>query len=139
MSALYTPLAGVLWQPMTLGRWSSPHVAAYSGVDALVVRGPRKELDHAVRAGSAYRVGLRKVQAPLRRRWQTASAARLQRWRLLCTVDNPHEYTALFEWDDVEKARGFAASFEQGEALEWAGMIGPSKATVLEEVEAVGA
>jgi hypothetical protein len=59
--------------------------------------------------------------------------------RLLCSVDNPHEYTALFEWDDVEKARGFAASFEQGEALEWAGMIGPSKATVLEEVEAVGA
>lgn len=59
--------------------------------------------------------------------------------RLLRSVDNPHEFLALFEWDDAEKARKFASSYELREAAEWAGVVGTAKATVLEEVEAVEA
>ena len=60
-------------------------------------------------------------------------------WRLLRSIDNPQEYVALFQWEDVEKARGFATSFELQEAVEWAGVVGSATVTVLEEVEAAGA
>ena len=58
---------------------------------------------------------------------------------LLRLVHNPQEYMALFQWDDLDKARAFATSFELREAVEWAGVVGSARMTVLEEVETVSA
>ena len=56
---------------------------------------------------------------------------------VFCTAENPKEYVALLEWDDVEKARKFINSSELREAAGWAG-IG-IKQDLLEEVEEVSA
>ena len=57
--------------------------------------------------------------------------------RLLHSTENPKEYVAILEWDDVEKARKFIHSSELREAAGWAG-IG-IKQDLLEEVEEVSA
>jgi hypothetical protein len=59
--------------------------------------------------------------------------------RVFRSTTNPNEVVALFEWDDVERARAFAASYELREAVEWATAVGEWSATTLEEVEQVDA
>jgi len=59
--------------------------------------------------------------------------------RLFRNADNPGNLVALFEWDDVERARAFANSYELREAVEWAGDATPPRATVLEDILEVGA
>lgn len=59
--------------------------------------------------------------------------------RMFRTDDDPTEYVALIEWDDVEKARRFVASYELREAVQWAGDLHPLEAVVLEEVLATDA
>ena len=123
---------------MSLGdrRWSL-HLGR--PIVRMVVAGTRKGLHHAVRPRSAHRGRLRKVQAGFDDDSQRRRRLGSNGWRLLRSIDNPQEYVALFQWDDVEKARGFATSFELQEAVEWAGVVGSATVTVLEEVEAAGA
>ncbi len=52
--------------------------------------------------------------------------------QLFRSAENPNDLVALFVWDDVEKARNFARSYELREASEWATAIGEWTATVLE-------
>ena len=59
--------------------------------------------------------------------------------RLFRTAENPNEFMALFEWDDLERARKFAASYELHEAVEWATVVGEWRANALQEVEEVSA
>ncbi len=59
--------------------------------------------------------------------------------RLFRNVDDPGNLMALFEWDDVERAKQFAEGLELHEAVEWATAGTTYTATVLEdalEVEA---
>jgi hypothetical protein len=51
----------------------------------------------------------------------------------------PHDLFALFEWEDADKARAFAAAYETHEAFEWVGAYGEVRAFVLEEVDQVDA
>jgi heme-degrading monooxygenase HmoA len=53
--------------------------------------------------------------------------------------EDPDNLVALFEWDDVERARTFANSYELSEAVKWAGDATPPRVTVLEDVLDVGA
>ena len=57
--------------------------------------------------------------------------------RLLHSGEGPNDLFALFEWDDVERAREFVASFETHEAFEWVGAVEEIHAYVLENVEDV--
>ena len=57
--------------------------------------------------------------------------------RLLRSTLGPNDFFALFEWDDVENARKFVASYETREALEWVLPIEEVRAFVLEDVEEV--
>jgi heme-degrading monooxygenase HmoA len=59
--------------------------------------------------------------------------------RLFRNTDDPGNLVALFEWDDVERARAFANSYELREAVEWATDATPPRATVLEDVLEVDA
>jgi hypothetical protein len=59
--------------------------------------------------------------------------------RVFRSTANPNEVVALFEWDAVERARAFAASYELRVAVEWATAVGEWSATTLEEVEQVDA
>ncbi|HLA82106.1 MAG TPA: antibiotic biosynthesis monooxygenase [Thermoleophilia bacterium] len=59
--------------------------------------------------------------------------------RMFKIDEEPGEYVALIEWDDVEAARKFAASYELREAVEWAGDLHPLEAVVIEEVLATDA
>jgi len=43
--------------------------------------------------------------------------------RLLHSSAGPNDLFALFEWDDVERAREFVASYETHEAFEWVGAV----------------
>jgi heme-degrading monooxygenase HmoA len=54
--------------------------------------------------------------------------------RLFRVADKPNEIVALYEWDDVEKAKKWAASYQLREAVEWAGVIGGPKMLVIEEI-----
>lgn len=58
--------------------------------------------------------------------------------KLFRNSDDPGNLVALFEWDDVEKARALAESYELREAVQWAGDATPPRATVLEDVLEVG-
>jgi hypothetical protein len=55
--------------------------------------------------------------------------------RLLHTSKGPNDLFAIFEWDDVEKAREFVASYETHEAFEWLGAVEEIRAFVLEDEE----
>jgi hypothetical protein len=55
--------------------------------------------------------------------------------RLFRTAEDPNVLFMLFEWDDLEKARNFAASYELQEAMKWASVVGQWKINVLEEIE----
>ena len=57
--------------------------------------------------------------------------------RLLHSSEGPNDLFALFEWDDVDKAREFVAAYETHEAFEWVGAFGEVRAFVLEDVEDV--
>jgi len=57
--------------------------------------------------------------------------------RLLHSSAGPNDLFALFEWDDVERAREFVASYETHEAFEWVGAVEEIHAFVLEDVEDV--
>ena len=59
--------------------------------------------------------------------------------RLFRSVDQPHEFVALFEWTDSEGAMKFRDSYEMHEAVQWADVKGEAKILVLEEVEQVDA
>ena len=49
--------------------------------------------------------------------------------------ENPSELVVLFDWDDLEKAQKFAASYGLHEAVKWAGDQGGKSTTqVLEKV-----
>jgi hypothetical protein len=58
--------------------------------------------------------------------------------KLFRNRDDPGNLVGLFEWDDVEKARAFAESYELREAVQWAGDATPPRATVPEDVFEVG-
>jgi hypothetical protein len=57
--------------------------------------------------------------------------------RLLHSSRGSNDLFALFEWNDLEKAREFVASFETHEAFEWVGAVEEIHAYVLEDVEDV--
>jgi hypothetical protein len=57
--------------------------------------------------------------------------------RLLHSSRGSNDLFALFEWNDLEKACEFVASFETHEAFEWAGAVEEIRAFVLEDVEDV--
>jgi hypothetical protein len=57
--------------------------------------------------------------------------------RLLRSTAGPNDFFALFEWDDVENARKFVASYETHEAFEWALPAEEIRAFVLEDVDTV--
>lgn len=59
--------------------------------------------------------------------------------KLFRNTDDPGNLVALFEWDDVERARVFANSYELREAVQWAGDATPPRATVLEDILEVDA
>ena len=54
--------------------------------------------------------------------------------RLFRNVDDPGNLMALFEWDDVERAKQFAEGLELHEAVEWALAGTTYTATVLEDI-----
>jgi heme-degrading monooxygenase HmoA len=55
--------------------------------------------------------------------------------RLFRNANDPNEVVALFEWDDVNKARQFAESNELRSAMEKAGVADVPDVYFLEEVE----
>ena len=57
--------------------------------------------------------------------------------RIAPSSAGPNDLFALFEWDDVERAREFVASYETHEAFEWVGAVEEIHAFVLEDVEDV--
>ena len=57
--------------------------------------------------------------------------------RLLRSTVAPNDIFALFEWDDVEKARKFVAAYETHEAFEWVLPVEEIRAFVLEDIEEV--
>jgi hypothetical protein len=57
--------------------------------------------------------------------------------RLLHSSRGPNDLFALFEWEDMEKACAFVASFETHEAFEWVGAVEEIRAFALENVEDV--
>ena len=59
--------------------------------------------------------------------------------RLFRVPDDPKEIVALYEWDDVDKARKWAASYQLREAAEWAGVVGGLRVLVIEEIESATA
>jgi hypothetical protein len=59
--------------------------------------------------------------------------------RLLRSNAAANDLWALFEWDDADRARAFAAAYETHEAFEWVGAYGEVTAYVLEEVDEVEA
>lgn len=59
--------------------------------------------------------------------------------KLLRNTDDPGNLVALFEWDEAERARAFANSYELREAVEWAGDATPPRVTVLEDILEVDA
>ena len=54
--------------------------------------------------------------------------------RVFRVTGEPSEYVVLIEWDDVERAQKFAASYELREATEWAGDAEAPRAIVMEEI-----
>jgi hypothetical protein len=52
--------------------------------------------------------------------------------RLFCSAENPGHVVALLEWQDLDSAKKFAASYELHEATEWGTVIKWS-AEVLDE------
>jgi len=56
---------------------------------------------------------------------------------LLRSTLGANDFFALFEWDDVEKARKFVAAHEAHEAFEWALRVEEVRAFVLEDGEEV--
>ncbi len=54
--------------------------------------------------------------------------------RLFRDADAPGSLIALFEWDDLEKAKRFAEGVELHEAVEWASAGTTFKVTVLEDI-----
>jgi len=54
--------------------------------------------------------------------------------RIFKTDGEAPEYFVLFDWDDAERARTFADSYELREATEWAGDAAPTKAVIMEEI-----
>jgi heme-degrading monooxygenase HmoA len=59
--------------------------------------------------------------------------------RMFQSVGDATEYFVLLEWDDVERAQKFAASYELREAVEWAGDAEPPQVVVMEEILATDA
>jgi hypothetical protein len=59
--------------------------------------------------------------------------------QLFRSAENPNELVALFVWDNAERARGFARSYELREASEWATAVGEWTATILEQIAEVEA
>lgn len=59
--------------------------------------------------------------------------------RLFRSAENPNDLVAIFEWDDLDRARKFATSFELREAIEWATVVDVWTAEVFEEVAEVEA
>jgi heme-degrading monooxygenase HmoA len=54
--------------------------------------------------------------------------------RIFKTDGEAPDYFVLFEWDDAERARTFASSYELREATEWAGDATPPEAVIMEEI-----
>ena len=50
---------------------------------------------------------------------------------------SPNDLFALFERDDVERARAFVASYETHEAFEWVLPVEEVRAFVMEDVDQV--
>jgi heme-degrading monooxygenase HmoA len=57
--------------------------------------------------------------------------------RLFRNADDPNEVVAIFEWDDLEKARQLAQSDDLRETMQRAGVADRPDVYFLEEVEAV--
>jgi heme-degrading monooxygenase HmoA len=59
--------------------------------------------------------------------------------RLFRSADNPNEVVALFEWDDLDKARQFAQSDDLRQAMQRAGLADRPDVYFLDEVEQTSA
>ncbi len=59
--------------------------------------------------------------------------------RLLRNAGDPGNLFAIFEWDELERAKEFATGLELHEAMEWASAGTTSIVTVLEDVLEVDA
>jgi hypothetical protein len=57
--------------------------------------------------------------------------------RLMRAAGSPNDLFALFEWDTVENARKFVASYETREAFEWVLPVEEIRAFVIEDVDEV--
>ena len=57
--------------------------------------------------------------------------------RLMHSSGSPNDLFALFEWDDVERARAFVASYETHEAFEWVLPVEEIRAFVIDDVDHV--
>jgi hypothetical protein len=55
--------------------------------------------------------------------------------RLLRSTLGPKDFFALFEWDNVENAQKFLASYEAHEAFEWVHSVEEVRAFILENME----
>ncbi len=55
--------------------------------------------------------------------------------QLLRSKDDPNSVIALFEWDDLNKARKFASSDDLRQTMQRAGVLGQPEFFFLEEVE----
>jgi heme-degrading monooxygenase HmoA len=69
-----------------------------------------------------------KADEARRRRFDARSA------RVFRSVAEPEKVFTLVEWDDAEKARKFADSYELREAMKWGGDPTAPQITVVEEV-----
>jgi len=67
----------------------------------------------------------------------TRQASGSQGGQLFRNAHDPNELVALFEWDDIEKARQFAQSEDLRQAMQRAGVSDQPDIYFLEEVEHV--
>jgi len=67
----------------------------------------------------------------------TRQASGSQGGRLFRNADDPNEVIAIFEWDDLEKARQFAQSDDLRETMQRAGVADRPDVYFLEEEGAV--